>query len=501
MVSKRKLKDLYEATHVDYWLLALVILAFIFRIPSLFEPFSYGDEMIYLTLGQAIKSGVPLYSGIHDNKPPLLYITAAIAGNVFWFRAILAIWSVFTIIIFSKLTHALFPKKDTLQKVATVIFAIAYTIPLLEGNVANSEVFMIGFSMLAFYILLAKKLTPKILIISGMLFSIAALFKIPAAFELPVIVVYWVITAKKLNIKSVKKIVISSVYIVIGFTLPILITFVWYWLKGSFSEYLIAAFLQNVGYLSSFRPEDVQEPFLTRNFPLLIRAAVVALGTIVLWVNNKRLSKQFIFLTIWLLLALFAVTLSERPYPHYLIQIVPIVSIYFAMLFTLKNKEQTLVIIPLFLAFFVPYFYNFWHYPTLSYYTRFARLATSNISKEEYFESFGGNVVRNYKIANFVNNTTQPTDNIFVWGDNSSIYALTRRLPPIKFVADYHIKDFSSPEETIRLLNIDPPQLIIIHPDADDFSLLDKFLKQNYILLTRIDGSDIWKLMPTEFSN
>ncbi len=499
MVSKRKLKNLYEATHVPYWLLAIIILVFILRIPSLFEPFAYGDEMIYLTLGQAIKSGIPLYSGIHDNKPPLLYLTAAVAGNVFWFRAILAIWSVFTIIFFSKLAHALFPKKETLQKVATLIFAILYTIPLLEGNIANSEVFMIGFTILAFWILLSKKLTPKNLILAGVLFSVAALFKIPAAFELPVIIIFWVITVKKLNKKSIKTIFVNSLYLTVGFLVPILLTFVWYWAKGAFNEYLVAAFLQNVGYLSTFRPDVVQEPFLVRNLPLLIRAGIVALGIIILWVNKKRLSNQYIFLTIWLLLALFAVALSERPYPHYLIQIVPIISFYFAMLFTLKNKEQTLVIIPLFLAFFVPYYYNFWHYPTVSYYTRFAKLATGNISKQEYFEGFGGNVVRNYKIADFINKTSRPNDNIFVWGDNASIYALTRKLPPIKFVADYHIKDFSSPQETIQSLNNNPPSFIVIHPGADDFGLLNKFLKQKYILLTQIEESEVWKFIPTSF--
>src|SRR3972149_5741894 len=167
------------------WLIATLGLVFILRIPSFFEPFSYGDEMIYLTLGEAIRQGLVLYRDIHDNKPPLLYILAAVAGNVFWFRAILAAWSLATIYLFWRLMDALFPHKKPLQKLATVIFAALTTIPLFEGQVANAEVFMIGPTLAAFLILFTKTLNTKNLFFSGVLFSIATLFKVPAAFDFP----------------------------------------------------------------------------------------------------------------------------------------------------------------------------------------------------------------------------------------------------------------------------------------------------------------------------
>ena len=146
---------------IPTWLVLIFGLVIILRIPSFFEPFSYGDEMIYLTLGQAIKKGMVLYRDIHDNKPPLLYILAAAAGNVFWFRAILSAWSLATIYLFWRLMDALFPQKKSLQKVATVIFSILTTIPLFEGHVANAEVFMIGPTIAAFLILFTKTLNSK----------------------------------------------------------------------------------------------------------------------------------------------------------------------------------------------------------------------------------------------------------------------------------------------------------------------------------------------------
>src|SRR4030065_2073139 len=267
-----------------------------------------------------------------------------------------------TIFLFWKLTKTLFPKKAGTQTIATIIFSIFTTIPLLEGNIVNAELFMIGPIILAFTILLTKPLIPKNLICAGVLFSLATLFKVPAAFDVPVIIFFWILTAKKLDKKTIVQISKSTTYLLIGFCFPILLTFIWYFLHGAFSEYLIAAYLQNFGYLSSWRPEDVQSSFLIKNLPLISRMGVVGLGFVLLYLKRNKLSKRFLFLTTWLLFSLFAVTLSERPYPHYLIQSVPSLVLLLTIFFTDETVEQSLTIIPLALAFFVPIYFNFWYY-------------------------------------------------------------------------------------------------------------------------------------------
>ena len=483
--------------HTPNWLFVLLAAVLILRIPSFFEPYSYGDELIYLALGEGIRQGIPLYSGIHDNKPPLLYITAAIAGNLFWFKAILAFWHIITVFIFWKLSEVLFPKKEKTQIVATSIFALLTTIPLLEGNIVNAELFMIGPTILAFYILLTKKLTSKNLLLSGFLLSISALFKIPAAFDIPAIVIYWLIIQNKLDIRSLLKVAKRAFIILIGFAIPIGLTFIWFYLSGSFKEYLVAAFLQNFGYLSSWRPDDVQKPFLEKNGPLLMRAGIVALASLILYLKRKRLSKEFMFATIWLFLSLFAVTLSERPYPHYLIQSVAPIAILAAILFTSAKIEQVYTMIPLFFAAFIPFYFHFYHYETFSYYNRFIKLASGQITKQNYLNTFGSQVPRNYEVAKFVVSSTDKKDKIFVWGDGVPIYALSDRLPPGKYVADYHIKDFSSNSETLEVIKKNMPELIIILPDSNPFIELDYFIKKNYGLSENIDGAQIWKLLST----
>ncbi len=481
--------------HTPVWLFILLIVVFILRIPSFFEPYSYGDEMIYLTLGEAIRQGIPLYKGVHDNKPPLLYVLAAISGRLFWFKAILAIWHLVTVFIFWKLSEILFPKSVKAQKIATIIFALLTTLPLLEGNIANAEIFMVGPTILAFYLLLSKKLTRKNLFASGALFAVSTLFKVPAAFDVPAIIFLWLFMEKELTRKSLQTVASRTFYLAVGFLSPIVLTFIWYSLRGALGEYISAAFLQNVGYLSSWRPTDVQKPFLVRNLPLLIRAFVVVFGVGTLYKYRKKLSFEFIFGTTWLLLTLFAVALSERPYPHYLIQSVPPISILLSILVTRQTKEQVIAIIPLTLAFFVPVYFKFWYYPTVPYYTKFIRFVGGGLSREEYFSTFGSHVPRNYKIADFVLAATKPNEKIFVWGESSPIYALSKRLPPGKYVAEYHIKDFSTGEETAKVLAKDPPSLIIILPDSHPFPELLEFLHKNYGPVETIDGAEIWKLL------
>ncbi len=474
------------------WLEFFFIFLLILRIPSFFEPYYYGDEMIYLALGEGIRQGIPLYLGLHDNKPPLLYLTAAAASNLFIFKVILAFWNLITVYGFWKLVKHLFPTNTKLQNVSTVIFGLITTLPLLEGNTVNAELFMIGPIIFAFWILLSKEGNFKNIFVSGILFSIAALFKIPAAFDILGIIAFWLIYTK-LKWQSIKEFLLKSIYLSIGFLTPIALTFVWFYFAGSFKEYLIAAFLQNFGYVSSWRASSEQIPFLVKNAPLLIRAGIMFSGFGVLLLLRNKLSKNFVLISAWLLATLFAVTLSERPYPHYFVQSVAPISILLGMLFSLKNIEQSLSVIPLTVAFFVPFYFKFWYYPTSVYYQRFIEFSVGKISKEQYFDMFSPYLNMNYKISKFLSSSSSREDKVFVWSnDSAAIYSLSRRMPPTKFVADYHFRDFSNDNEIIKVLSEKKPKFIVIAPNAYPFFEINSFLNENYYIVTEIDSAQIW---------
>ena len=251
--------------------------------------------------------------------------------------------------------------------------------------------------------------------------------------------------------------------------------------------------MQNIGYLSSWRPSDQEKSFLVKNAPLIIRSVVLLSSLLTLTIFRKKLSLPFILSCAWLGFALFAVTLSERPYPHYLIQIVPPVAILVGMLFYQKTAEQSLTIIPLFIAAIVPVLYHFWHYSTLAYYKRFLLFSSGQITQEEYFNRFDGKVNRNYRLATFLTTSTNPNDKVFIWGDSAPIYALSRRLPPFKYVANYHISDFSSKEEVLEMILTKQPAIVILLPESNPFPELITTLKNNYYQLSSQENATIWK--------
>src|SRR4030042_3680736 len=132
----------------------LFFFVLLLRLPLLFEPFTYADEGIYLTLGQALKKGLVLYRDIHDNKPPLLYLLAALTGSFSLYRLVYFLWGLATIFVFHRLASILFPKSQKAVIASTSFFAILTSLPMFEGNVANAENFMLLPILAGFYLIL-----------------------------------------------------------------------------------------------------------------------------------------------------------------------------------------------------------------------------------------------------------------------------------------------------------------------------------------------------------
>ena len=184
----------------------LVVFSVVLRITSWFEPYWYGDEGIYLVLGQALRRGLVFYRDIHDNKPPLLYLLAAVAGGVTWFRVILTVWFGATVVVFYRLMEKLFPKNKLAWYLSTITMILGTT--ATEGNIANAEIFMIGPIMLA--MLMALRQTPasakasagkRNWLLVGLLMAVAFLFKAPAGADLAALLI-WLVDFKRITLKK-----------------------------------------------------------------------------------------------------------------------------------------------------------------------------------------------------------------------------------------------------------------------------------------------------------
>lgn len=475
MVQKRKIK-------IPMWLILGLGLAFLLRLPSLFEPYSYGDECIYLTLGQAAQQGLTLYGQIYDNKPPLLYLLAALSGNLFWFRAILLFWGLMTIFLFFRLAQIFFPKKEKLVKISTLSFAFFSSIPLFEGGVANAEVFLILLTIAGILrVFCGKRQSKWVFFSAGIFFALAMLFKVPAVFDFAAVLVFLLITTTK---KNYQLLITNYFFLALGFILPILASLAYFWSQGALNQYLTATFFQNLPYLSSWGGSP------------RLRFGFLVLFVGLLWWKRKEIENSLLFVLIWFAFSLFGATLSGRPYPHYLVQSLPSLCLLLAFFFSkLKPKEHLFLSASLAIFLLTLFYFRFWVYSPFSPYKNFLLFATKRYSQEKYFASFGQKVGRDYQLAQFLALHTQKNEKVFIWGDSACVYALSRRLPVGRYTVAYHIADFDGFKETASALEKEKPGFIIdLQDETKPFPQLREILAKNYSLFKTIDGAKIFVL-------
>jgi hypothetical protein len=462
-------------------LIIILALVTVLRIPSLFEPNHYADEDIYLTLGMGLRKGLVFYRDIHDNKPPLLYLTAAIAGNITNFKVILLFWNSVSVVLVWFLTQKFF-KSINLVKIITLIFGIFSTIPLLEGNFANGEIFMIMPVIAAVLVLFSQK--PNFFL-AGLLFSIGLLFKVPILFEFLGILFWLTFYQSKTIFLGIKKLFSKNCLLLIfGFILPIFCTLVYYFMVGAGSTYLKAAFFQNVGYLSSW---ENKAPFYQSG--MFIRTIILLISFCFIYFSRRKYNPNFGFIALWFLSALFGALLSGRPYPPYLVEIIlPACLVLASLISETKFYSKITSFILLVLLIFSVFYFKFWHYRTLNYYQNFIKYQLKIINKNQYLSFFGDNVINDQKISEYIQKSTSKDDKIFIWGTEPAIYVLSNRLPIGKYTVAYHISDFNGFNETIDRLKITLPKIIIYYPDQPSFFKLDTFIK-NYYFVTKVIGN------------
>ena len=476
----------------------LVLLAIVLRIPSLFEPYWYGDEAIYLTLGEGIRQGLGLYKDIFDHKPPLIYLLAAVSGSLYWFKFALLVSSTISIVLFWKLAKRIFEGKLPAIILATTIFTLLATLPTLEGNIANAELFMLAPTIGAFLLLSdPQKVNLRRTFFAGLLFSLSILYKVPGIFDLATICTFWVFAIK--SIRGFGRVLGYLVILFAGVLLPILAISIYFAAVGAWGPFVQAVGLINVNYISRWGTGGGGGSILANAFFVRSMVLVAVLGAT--YIFKKYFSFQALFICLWMSFALFAALLSGRPYPHYLIQIIPAFSLAIALLTFGKIRERLLPIPFLLILGFSVVFYKFSHYQTYPYYKNFILMAVGQRSREQYFSSFDSRVPKIYNVSSMLVSRTAPTDRVFIWGTAPEIYALSRRVPPVQYVTSFHIGDFGTSEETMRKLSLDKPKYVLIMPEETrTLTGLPKFLDTYYIYVENVDGVEVWKLMDPTIS-
>jgi hypothetical protein len=449
------------------FLIIIALLFLILRIPSFFEPNYYGNEGIYLTTGQEIKKGATLYTEIYDNKTPLIYYFAALGDSIFGFKWLLFIWMIPTVYFFFKLCKNYW---------LTIVFVILTSIPLLEGNIANAENFMLLPTILAFYFIFNKKHT----FWAGLLLGFAFCIKVPVIFEF-IFLLFWLSFFEKFNFKKIFSFCLA-------FILPIGLFALYYSFHDALITFIFSSLFQNFDYLSSWKNGLYSNSFLQSG--VLRRGIILVFIYLAIWflAVKKVISRYFSFILFWFTTTVFSVLLAERPYPHYLIQTLPSALLLIFSFFKSKQYlSRLLVLISIFTLFFLVKQYNF--YPSLSYYKNFYFQGNN-------FQYYGssGQVSGIYKISDFIIKNTDKDDKLFIWGDEPSIYSLTKRSPVGRYTVASHISDFNGYDSTMEQLKINFPKYIVyFQMEGRNFDELDNFINRYYFPAESIGSAIIFQ--------
>lgn len=451
-----------------FWILFIIsFFFFLFRFPSLFEPYWYGDEGIYHVLGDGIREGKILYRDIWDNKPPLLYVTYAIFNSdQFTIRLASSIAGILSVILFFLLSRKLFTEPK-IQYLTTATFAVLFGLPIIEGNIANAENFMLAPIIAAAILILGQN--KRNYLIAGLLLSIAFLFKIVAIFDLLAFVLF-IVFIKKSKIKN----------LLTGFGLPIVLVMLYFLLNGAFQDFLKAVLSANISYVG------YGNKLLIPQGLLLIKIAALGLFSIFV-IKNKGLAEKNKFILLWFGFSLFNAFFSQRPYTHYLLVLLPSFVLLTGLLF---DKKLQRFILPIFLASLFLILTNFGYYgKTIFYYQNFLAFVNGNKSVWAYNKFFDRRTLTDYELATYININTKPQDSIYVWGNNAQLYTLTNKIPPTRYTVAYHVSGNEGLKEIKAALEKAKPKLIIVMPYMRSFP----FALHGYNQRIVIDGVIIYE--------
>lgn len=488
------LVGLHKLCNKHEWIIFLVIIVIVLRLPSFIMPHYYGDEEIYFVMGRAWANNVPLYKAVFDHKPPLIYIMAGIAPTMLAFRGLLAAVMVVHTIFFWKLAQLFWAKtRPSLAYLSSFIFVMLTTLPTLEGLTVNAELLMMMPVTIAAVILWNAKMTEwKKFLIAGLLGGIGWLFKIPVVFDMVAIGLYFFVFKKKTLVEGIRAIFSwSFLAYAVAFVTPLMLTFVYYYLKGTGPDYLATVLTVNLGYVSSWSTNTYTfNPFKSG---LVVRGTVLAIYTLVLYLFRKKLDLSFVFATLWFGFSLFGALLSARPYPHYLQEVVAPTALLLPFIFVAENLiTWTFIAAIVVISGLTEYQIKFWGYPTIFVYKTYWQYVTGQISWNSYLSRFD-NASRNYEIAGYLNERLTEKDQIFNWGTDSTIYNLTNRLPSGgKYIVSFHIKDLKKYDYVMDQLELSKPKYILIQPGSGDFPELTSMIDHKYVLAKTIDGVEIY---------
>jgi len=474
----------------------ILILTFIFRLPSLFEPFWYGDEGIFAAVGRNLNLGGVLYENSWDNKPPMIYLTYQLifkffGVSMFWLHLVAAVVVLATAAVIYEIAQGILGTKRALF--AVCIFGLLTSLRLLEGNLALTEIFMILPISLAMLFAIKRNFDYKSLFLAGFLFAIASLYKQVGALEAAALGIF-VFLGEKNFLTFIKKGAVLS----FGFAIPYVVTVAYFAPKNLVDDYIFAAYT----YYRIYFEESPKYAVLVNISKFLPVVATVFYGAYKKF-KTKDVS-VFHLILLWSAFSFLGSYFSGRTYGHYLVQATPAVSLLAASISQKIKFGRARVIFAI--CFLVPLlfltrllfsdFLSGGPINQVKYFRNFIDFALGAKSLNSYNDFFDGNVNTIMALSDALKSRGAFGKSVYIWGDYPWLYAIVDAKNPSRYVTSFHV--FGVPEgkeEVVDDINKSLPEYII-KPESSIgyFAQLEKILSSRYTLEAKVETAQLYRL-------
>jgi hypothetical protein len=326
-------------------------------------------------------------------------------------------------------------------------------------------------------------------LLSGLILGLSFIIKIVAIFDFAAFAAFLFFanySRKLLDIFKVEnflKEIKSVMPFIIGFSVPMIITIIYFIFNHAFKDFLTATFFSNVGYVGYGNKFIIPQGFL------IFKLALLGSFSLFIFWKRKAYGLPFAFTSLWLGFSLFNAYFSQRPYTHYVLVLLPALCLVIGLFLLNKNfsKSAGVLMLSVFIAILLSF--NF-YIKTIFYYQNFATFMLNKQSVTAYEKFFDGSTPRDYEIANYINLYAKKSDNIFLWGNNAQVYKMTNKLPPGKYTTAYHITGYKDgPSNTETGLIINKPKFIIVMPNVSKYP----FSLAGYDRKINLEGIDIYE--------
>ena len=391
------------------------------------------DYGIFSYIGQQILLGKLPYKDAWDHKPPAIFYFDAfglwIGRGLRW-----GIWVVEFVSLFAAiyLSYILIKKLWGILPAlfGTAIWIYGLSLTLQGGN--STEEYPLPFHFLALFLFLVLAESPETFwanLLVGLSFGISFLFRANnAAVETVVVLTLLILQILQRNFRVIFK---QLTWMAIGALIPILGTAIYFWTQHIFNEMFAASILYNITYSET---TFAGSPALIAGLKILgvvgwigVTGYVAALILFIQQLRNKP-SPILLLLVIGIPLAVAVSDPAQRNYGHYFINWLPFIALLTGLIIhtiqeklipNLRDKPEHLLTGSALLLTFIFFIASG---QATQYWKSFTNVITRT------------NVERISAISDYVENNTNPNDQVIFWGGFPGENLMARRASPTAYI-------------------------------------------------------------------